>query len=385
MSAKILHSRPRGPGPQRRGLFRRVRRQVHPRGAGRRRGRGRRRVREGQGRPRLRRRARTTCWPTTPAVRARSPRCRGSPSTPAAHGCSSSARTSTTPARTRSTTCSGQALLTTADGQDPRHRRDRRRPARRGHRHRLRAVRPRMHHLHGRDRHRAAGAQRGPDADARRRGHPREVRQPHPQGRHQRGVPRLGRQRGPHALPLRHRRRARTPSPPWCATSTASSASRPAVRSWSAPAACPTPSLACVGGGSNAIGLFHAFLPDTGRTPLGCEAAGHGVETGEHAATLTAGEPGILHGSRSYVLQDEEGQITEPYSISAGLDYPGIGPEHAYLQGHRPRRVPPGHRRRGDAGAAAALAHRGHHPGHRERARAGGRAGARHANSARTG
>ena len=65
---------------------------------------------------------------------------------------------------------------------------------------------------------------------------------------------------------------------------------------------------------------------------IGCEPAGHGVETGEHAATLTAGEPGILHGSRSYVLQDEEGQITEPYSISAGLDYPGIGPEHAYLK-----------------------------------------------------
>ncbi|WP_431948759.1 tryptophan synthase subunit beta [Actinacidiphila sp. bgisy167] len=89
---------------------------------------------------------------------------------------------------------------------------------------------------------------------------------------------------------------------------------------------------ACVGGGSNAIGLFHAFLPDEGVRLLGLEAAGHGVETGEHAATLTVGEPGILHGSRSYVLQDDEGQITEPYSISAGLDYPGIGPEHAYLK-----------------------------------------------------
>jgi tryptophan synthase beta chain len=93
----------------------------------------------------------------------------------------------------------------------------------------------------------------------------------------------------------------------------------------------PDAAIACIGGGSNAIGLFHAFLPDAGVRLIGCEAAGHGVETGKHAASLSAGEPGILHGSRSYVLQDEEGQITEPCSISAGLDYPGIGPEHAYL------------------------------------------------------
>ncbi|MFB7724804.1 tryptophan synthase subunit beta [Nocardia sp. NPDC056100] len=93
----------------------------------------------------------------------------------------------------------------------------------------------------------------------------------------------------------------------------------------------PDAAIACVGGGSNAIGLFHPFLDDAGVRLIGCEAAGHGIETGEHAATLSAGEPGILHGSRSYVLQDDEGQITEPCSISAGLDYPGIGPEHAHL------------------------------------------------------
>jgi tryptophan synthase beta chain len=93
----------------------------------------------------------------------------------------------------------------------------------------------------------------------------------------------------------------------------------------------PDAAIACVGGGSNAIGLFHAFLPDASVRLIGCEAAGHGVSTGEHAASLSAGEPGILHGSRSYVLQDDEGQITEAYSISAGLDYPGVGPEHAYL------------------------------------------------------
>ena len=94
----------------------------------------------------------------------------------------------------------------------------------------------------------------------------------------------------------------------------------------------PDAAIACVGGGSNAIGLFHAFLPDPGVRLIGCEAAGDGVQTGRHAASLSAGEPGILHGSRSYVLQDEEGQIAEPYSISAGLDYPGVGPEHAYLR-----------------------------------------------------
>jgi tryptophan synthase beta chain len=93
----------------------------------------------------------------------------------------------------------------------------------------------------------------------------------------------------------------------------------------------PDAAIACVGGGSNAIGLFHGFLPDTDVRLIGCEAAGHGVKTGKHAATLSAGEPGILHGSRSYVLQDDEGQITEAWSISAGLDYPGVGPEHAYL------------------------------------------------------
>ncbi|NBH08201.1 tryptophan synthase subunit beta [Amycolatopsis sp. SID8362] len=93
----------------------------------------------------------------------------------------------------------------------------------------------------------------------------------------------------------------------------------------------PDAAIACVGGGSNAIGLFHAFLDDPGVRLIGCEAAGHGVASGRHAASLSAGEPGVLHGSRSYVLQDDEGQIREAWSISAGLDYPGVGPEHAYL------------------------------------------------------
>ena len=89
--------------------------------------------------------------------------------------------------------------------------------------------------------------------------------------------------------------------------------------------------VACVGGGSNAIGLFHPFLDDDVRI-VGVEAAGHGLETGRHAATLVAGEVGVLHGAKTYLLQDEHGQITETHSISAGLDYPGVGPEHALLK-----------------------------------------------------
>ncbi|MBT2187136.1 tryptophan synthase subunit beta [Sphingobium nicotianae] len=89
--------------------------------------------------------------------------------------------------------------------------------------------------------------------------------------------------------------------------------------------------IAAVGGGSNAIGLFHPFLDDPDVAMLGIEAAGHGIESGEHAASLTGGRPGILHGNKTYLLQDEDGQITEAHSISAGLDYPGIGPEHSWL------------------------------------------------------
>ena len=89
--------------------------------------------------------------------------------------------------------------------------------------------------------------------------------------------------------------------------------------------------LAAVGGGSNAIGLFHPFLDDADVAMVGVEAAGHGIETGKHAASLTGGGPGILHGNKTYLLQDEDGQITEAHSISAGLDYPGIGPEHSWL------------------------------------------------------
>jgi tryptophan synthase beta chain len=94
----------------------------------------------------------------------------------------------------------------------------------------------------------------------------------------------------------------------------------------------PDAAVACVGGGSNAIGMFRGFLGDPAVRLYGVEAAGHGVASGRHAATLTAGRVGVLHGSKSYVLCDDGGQIQEAHSISAGLDYPGVGPEHAFLK-----------------------------------------------------
>ena len=132
----------------------------------------------------------------------------------------------------------------------------------------------------------------------------------------------------------------------------------------------PDYAIACVGGGSNAIGLFHPFFDDASVKFIGVEAAGEGIDTERHAATLSKGRPGVLHGSKSYLLQDEYGQVQEAHSISAGLDYPGVGPGAQLLQGHRPRRVRRGHRQGGARRLPAAQRDRGHHP------RAG--AGARH-------
>ena len=94
----------------------------------------------------------------------------------------------------------------------------------------------------------------------------------------------------------------------------------------------PDAVTACVGGGSNAIGIFHAFLNDRGVRIVGAEAAGEGIASGRHAASLSAGRPGVMHGNRTYVLCDDDGQIAETHSVSAGLDYPGVGPEHAFLK-----------------------------------------------------
>ena len=93
----------------------------------------------------------------------------------------------------------------------------------------------------------------------------------------------------------------------------------------------PDAVLACVGGGSNAIGIFHAFIQDKEVRLIGLEAGGSGIESGKHASSISGGSPGVLHGNRTYVLQDSDGQTMESHSISAGLDYPGVGPEHAYL------------------------------------------------------
>jgi tryptophan synthase beta chain len=94
----------------------------------------------------------------------------------------------------------------------------------------------------------------------------------------------------------------------------------------------PDALVACVGGGSNAIGLFHPFIDDASVKMFGVEAAGEGVETGRHSAPLCAGRPGVLHGNRTYLMADDDGEIMETHSISAGLDYPGVGPEHAWLK-----------------------------------------------------
>jgi tryptophan synthase beta chain len=93
----------------------------------------------------------------------------------------------------------------------------------------------------------------------------------------------------------------------------------------------PDSLIACIGGGSNAMGLFHPFLDDRGIEIYGVEAAGHGLDTGMHAASIEGGRPGVLHGNRTYLLMNDDGQISEAHSISAGLDYPGVGPEHAWL------------------------------------------------------
>jgi tryptophan synthase beta chain len=94
----------------------------------------------------------------------------------------------------------------------------------------------------------------------------------------------------------------------------------------------PDAVIACVGGGSNAMGIFYPYIDDTSVQLIGVEAAGDGLDTGHHAASLIAGSPGVLHGNRTYLLQDDNGQIIETHSVSAGLDYPGVGPEHAFLK-----------------------------------------------------
>ena len=122
---------------------------------------------------------------------------------------------------------------------------------------------------------------------------------------------------------------------------------RPRAQMQAAEGRLPDSLVACIGGGSNAIGLFHPFLDDPGVEIFGVEAAGHGLDTQAHAASLAGGRPGVLHGNRTYLLMDDDGQIEEGHSISAGLDYPGIGPGARLAEGHRPRDLSVGDRRRG--------------------------------------
>ena len=192
----------------------------------------------------------------------------------------------------------------------------------------------------------------------------------HPQGRHQRGAARLGRQRRPHGVPLRHRRRP-APVPehgPRLHPRHRRRGPGPVPRA--VPARCPTPSPPASAAAPTRSGCSPAFLDDADVAIYGFEPGGDGVETGRHAATIHAGDGGVLHGARTFVLQDEDGQTIESHSISAGLDYPGVGPQHAHLADERPGDVPAGHRRRGDGRDGAAEPHRGHHPGDRVGARA---------------
>ena len=148
----------------------------------------------------------------------------------------------------------------------------------------------------------------------------------------------------------------------------------------------PDAVTACVGGGSNAIGIFHAFLNDRDVRIVGAEAAGEGIATGRHAASLAAGRPGVLHGNRTYVLCDDDGQIIETHSVSAGLDYPGRRPGARLPEGRRPRRVRRRHRRRSAGRVPPAGAHRRHpaprwNPATRSRRRSSSRANCRRTRS----
>ena len=215
--------------------------------------------------------------------------------------------------------------------QDPGHRRDRRRPARRRDRDRLRPARPAVRRVHGRRGHRAPGPERAPDARARRRGPLGHVRHGDAQGRGQRGDARLGHERrrrpttssgsamGPHPYPTIVRDLQRRIG------------DEAAAQLQAVEGRLPDLAVACVGGGSNAIGLLARFIGEPAVRLAVVEAAGDGIETGRHAAAILGGTPGILHGSRSLMLQDADGQVIEAHSASAGLDYPGIGPQLAAL------------------------------------------------------
>ena len=257
----------------------------------------------------------------------------------------------------------GPGAARAPDGEAADHRRDRRGPARRGHRRLVRAARAALRGLHGRRGRPATGAQRPADEALRRHGAPGGERQPHPQGRDERGDPRLGDQRArppstsSAASPVRTRTRA------WCATCSGSSATRRARSGRSASAGSRTRSSPA----SAAAPTRWAPSPPSSVTRavrlVAVEAGGEGLATGKHGASLTAGRFGVLHGSASSVLQTDDGQMAEAHSVSAGLDYPGVGPGAGPPAGHRPARRPDRDRRRGPGAPSGVLPPRGHPPG----------------------
>ena len=249
----------------------------------------------------------------------------------------------------------GPGAADPAHRQEAGDRRDRRRPARRRDRHRRRAARPGLRGLHGRGGHPPPGAQRRPDAAARRRGRARHHRLAHPQGRDQRGHARLGDQRRHHQLRLRHRRRA-APVPADGARVPAGHRRRgPRAGARALRAGCPTPSRPA-----------SAAAPTrSASSPPSCPTTACGWSAWRPAATastpagtrrpITGGTPGVLHGARSYLLQDDNGQIVESHSISRRPRLPGRRPRALLPARHRPRRVPADHRRAGDGGVLAAV------------------------------
>ena len=223
----------------------------------------------------------------------------------------------------------GQGPAHAAHGQTARDRRNRRRPARRRHRDRLRPFRPRVRRLHGRRGHPPPGAQRLQHEAAGGRSAASLQRLAHAAGRHQRSHARLDGQRrdthyilgsvvGPHPFPLIVR-------------DFQSVIGRETIEQCREQMGrLPDTVVACVGGGSNAAGMFYPFVEHEKVTLVGVEAGGRSAKPGDHAAPLSHGQPGVLHGSYSYVMQDDDGQTCDVHSMSAGLDYPGVGPEHSY-------------------------------------------------------
>ena len=237
------------------------------------------------------------------------------------------ARRSQSHRRSQDQQCDWADIARAAARQEASHCGDRGGPAWRCRCHRLCPARARMPCLHGREGCRATACQRVTHEIARRGSRSRRKRQPHAQGRDQRGDARwitdasgthyvIGSVVGPHPYPTMVR------------GFQAIIGQEARRQSLDQIGRLPEAVVACVGGGSNAIGIFHAFRDDRVRL-IGVEGGGHGAC---HSATLGSGSPGVLHGARSYLLQDANGQVSEAHSISAGLDYPGVGPEHSFLK-----------------------------------------------------